>query len=192
MHKTVLAAEKLLVKIFERAKELFMSGNAPESEPSVAFFLENSITEADLMTFGESSALIASNFLSLDDNEMIASIRKWSESSDPVLSDLSKRLLFRNFLAIELSKKPFDEKVIEDLRARAKRIMKIGDDISGYYVYTGSVSNMTYAPSAPRVRIMDKSGITREITEVSDMLDHKALSKEVRKFFICYPKEIRE
>ena len=51
---------------------------------------------------------------------------------------------------------------------------------------------MAYAPSAPRVRIMDKSGRTREITEVSDMLDHKAMSKEVRKFFLCYPKEMRD
>ncbi|TFH37946.1 MAG: HD domain-containing protein [Bacteroidia bacterium] len=192
MHKTVLSAEKLLVKIIDRAKELTGNDNMPESATSVSFFLENNLLSSDFLTINDKSASIASNFLSLDDNEMITSIRKWSGSNDNVLSDLSRRLLFRNFLAIELSNKPFEEKIISDLKKRAERTMGIGEKESGYYIYTDSVSNMAYAPSAPRVRIMDKTGVTREITEVSDMLDHRALSKEVKKFFLCYPKELRD
>ena len=51
------------------------------------------------------------------------------------------------------------------------------DSNTGYYVYSGEVSNMTYAPAAPSVKILTKSGDLRELTEVSDMLNHEALSK---------------
>lgn len=192
MHKTVLSAEKLLIKIVERAREIEQGRDSSGSTSPVAFFLRNKFNDADFTDLNEDSEIIAEKFLSLDDNEMVSTIRLWTVSDDPVLSDLARRLLNRDLLAIELGNDPFDQEDIRELRKKAEMKLNLGNDISGYYVYTGSVSNMTYAPSAPRVRIMDKSGRTREITEVSDMLDHKALSKKVTKFFLCYPKEIRD
>ena len=69
--------------------------------------------------------------------------------------------------------------------------MKLSEDEKNYYVYSGEVSNSTYAPSAPRVRIFTKKGDLKEITEVSDMLNHEALSGEITKYYLCYPKEVR-
>ena len=56
---------------------------------------------------------------------------------------------------------------------------------------TDSISNLTYAPDAPEVRILLKNGTIADITEVSDMFDHRLLSERVTKYFLCYPKEIR-
>ncbi|MEZ4999328.1 MAG: HD domain-containing protein [Bacteroidales bacterium] len=191
MHKTVLSAEKLLINIIRRARELTSGGVELRSAPSLSFFLKGKFIADDFEGAGSNAMKIAQQFLSLDDNDLISSIRAWTTEKDPVLSDLSKRLIYRNFLAIELSNNPFEDEKIDNLRTRAAGEMDIDPSLVDYYVFNGSVSNMTYAPSAPRVRILDRTGQTREITEVSDMFNHQALSVEVRKFFLCYPKELR-
>jgi hypothetical protein len=50
---------------------------------------------------------------------------------------------------------------------------------------------MAYAPDAPEVKILTKSGITENIEEVSDMFEHRFLSEKIIKYFLCYPKECR-
>jgi hypothetical protein len=69
--------------------------------------------------------------------------------------------------------------------------MKISREMIDYYVYTNSISNLTYTPDAPEVRILLKNGTIADITEVSDMFEHKLLSERVTKYFLCFPKEIR-
>ena len=192
MHKTVISAEKLLVNIIKRARELVFSGFEPDSGKEILFFLHNNFKKDEFIELNERSDTIAANFLAIDDNELVATIRKWTKSRDSVLADLSQRLLYRNFFAIELSSEPFSGERLEKIDRLVCEQMKIDREVSNYYVFSGSVSNLTYAPSAPRVRILDKRGVTREITEVSDILDHKALSREITKFYICYPKEIRD
>lgn len=123
---------------------------------------------------------------------MICSIRLWRSSKDNVLADLSRRLLSRDLFAIELSNIRFDDKRIDDLSVLARDLMNLSELDLDYYVYAGDVSNMTYAPSAPSVRILTKTGELKEITQVSEMLNHEALSREVTKHYLCYPKEIRE
>ena len=191
MHKTVVSAEKLLLNIIRRVKELVSEGIEIDSAPAVGFFIRNDHASLNIESLNEGSFRLAGQLLKLDDNEMIASIRSWAEHSDPVLSDLSKRLISRCLFAIELGNEPFDEGKVEGFTALAVKKLKIDRNQAGYYVYTGKVSNMTYAPSAPRVQILSRSGKLSEITEVSDMLDHKALSKEITKYFLCYPKELR-
>jgi HD superfamily phosphohydrolase len=191
MHKTVVSAEKLLVAIVRRARELVSSGVALQSAGPVSFFLENRISREMLEAGNSAGNSVADNFLSLDDNEMMSSVRMWSRSKDTVLSLLSSRLLKRELFAIELRRSPFEDEVISNLAGRAEKLFKLNPGEGNNLVFSGAVSNMTYAPSAPRVRIMDKKGLINEITEVSDILDHKALSREITKYFLCYPKELR-
>ncbi|HUS85723.1 MAG TPA: HD domain-containing protein [Bacteroidales bacterium] len=191
MHKTVVSAEKLLLNVIRRVKEMVSEGIEITSTPAVDFFIRNDHASLNLDSLNEESFRLAQTLLKLDDNEMIASIRLWSEHSDPVLSDLSKRLVSRSLFAIELGNEPFDESKVDGFTSMVVNKLKIDRDMTGYYVFTGQVSNMTYAPSEPRVQIMSRSGKLNEITEVSDMLDHKALSKEITKYFLCYPKELR-
>ena len=97
----------------------------------------------------------------------------------------------RDLLAIELQNEPFPEKRISELKKKAGGLMKISPDMEDYYVYTGSISNLTYTPDAPEVKILLKNGTTADISSVSDMFDHRFLSERVTKNFLCYPKECR-
>ncbi len=192
MHKTVLSSESLLENVLARAKELAMKGIDLYATPALRFFLYNNIGPEELENRGVfTPGLIAANFTRLDDSDILSSAKYWADHDDPVLADLAGRLISRNLLAVELQNRPFPEDRIEELREKARVMMKIDQQISRYYIFTDSISNLTYAPDAPEVRILLKNGKTAGIREVSDMFDHDLLSEKVTKYFLCYPKELR-
>jgi HD superfamily phosphohydrolase len=192
MHKTVLSSESLLGKVLKRAKELAMHQVDLFATPALRFFLYNDIGPRELGANGLfTPGLVASNFTRLDDSDILASAKYWADHNDPVLADLSGRLMTRNLLAVELQNEAFSETRINELKRRAAEYMKIDTELTDYYVFTDSISNLTYAPDAPEVRILLKNGTIADITTVSDMFEHKLLSERVTKYFLCYPKELR-
>jgi len=192
MHKTVLSSESLLVKILKRAKEIAMGGTDLYATPALRFFLYNQLGHDDLtIERNFTPGLIASNFTRLDDTDILVSAKYWTDHSDSVLSDLSGRLTRRDLLAIELQNDPFSGERVKQLRSEAGRLMNVSPDLEDYYVFTESISNMAYTPDAPEVKILLKSGKTADISEVSEMFDHRFLSARVTKHFLCYPKECR-
>lgn len=192
MHKTVLSAESLLVKILKRAKELANEGVDLYATPSLRFFLYNKIGSSDLTADGNfNPGLIAANFTKLDDTDILVSSKYWADHSDKVLSDLSGRLYSRDLFAIELQNEPFPVNRVNELKTLAGSLMKVKPESEDYYVFTDSISNLAFTPEAPEVKILLKSGKTADISNVSDMFDHRFLSERITKYFLCYPKECR-
>src|SRR5205814_7759949 len=95
LHKTVLSAERMLVKIIERAKELIQKGEPVlSSSPTLDFFLndrnETGKIEKNLRLFCE-----------LDDYDVMGTIKKWIAHADLVLSILCRMLVERRLLKVE-------------------------------------------------------------------------------------------
>lgn len=192
MHKTVLSAESLLVKILKRAKELASDGHDLYATPALRFFLYNKIGPDDLLKEGVfTPGLVAENFTRLDDADILVSAKYWSDDKDKILSSLSARLINRDLLAIELQNEPFKRERVRDLGEKAEDILGITASTVDYLVFTSSISNLAYTPDAPEVKILLKSGETAEIAAISDMFDHRFLSERSTKYFLCYPKECR-
>jgi HD superfamily phosphohydrolase len=192
MHKTVLSSESLLVNILKRAKELASSGEDLYSTPALRFFLNNKIGPSDLNGEGVfTPGQVAANFTRLDDNDILVSAKYWADHSDVVLSNLSRRLVQRDLLAIELQNEPFPEKRITELKKITGKLLNINREITKYFVFAGNISNLAYVPDAPDVKILAKSGLISDISSVSDMFDHRFLSERIIKYFLCYPKECR-
>jgi uncharacterized protein len=192
MHKTVLASESLLVKVLKRARELAVCGIDIYTTPALRFFLYNQIEKKDLLCDGMfTPGLIASNFVRLDDSDVLSAAKYWADNSDIVLSDLAGRLIRRDLFAVELQNDPFPEERLIILKKVAGDLLKISPEHSDYYVFAGTISNLAYTPDAPEVKILLKSGKTDVISSVSDMFEHKFLSERITKYFICYPKECR-
>jgi HD superfamily phosphohydrolase len=192
MHKTVLSSESLLVRILKRAKELAEEGHDLYATPALRFFLYNKLGPDDLLKDGRfTPGLVAANFTRLDDTDILVSAKYWTDDSDRILSNLAARLTKRDLLAIELQNEPFPKERVTLLKAKTAGLLKLDHEMTEYFVFTNSISNLAYTPEAPEVKILLKSGKTADISAVSDMFDHRFLSERVTKYFLCYPKECR-
>ena len=60
----------------------------------------------------------------------------------------------------------------------------------GFLVYNGCISNNAYSSEDEQIKILYNNGMLKDITEASDMLDVSVLSKIVKKYFLCYPKDV--
>lgn len=190
MHKTVLAADQMLKRIISRARDLISRGEELLSTASVEYFLRTGTDRPELPEGGIED--FPEMFFKLDDAEVIASIRLWADNSDRVLSDLAKAFISRRLPAIRLSDKPFTEEQRGNITEALRGLKDFRSEDIRSYVYTGSVSNLAYAPSAPSVRIMKRDGSLSELTELSGILRHEALSKSTTRYFLCYPKDLRD
>jgi hypothetical protein len=59
---------------------------------------------------------------------------------------------------------------------------------SSLLVTTDSISNHAYSKLDDNIKILCKDGNVKDISEVSEILDLSVLSKEIKKFYLCYPK----
>jgi uncharacterized protein len=186
-HRTVLSAEKLLQNLILRAKELSSEGADLFASPSLAYFLK----PRKFIDGNDSVQELLSYFTMLDESDILSATKVWMSHADRVLADLSRRFINRDLLAVELQNEPFPEERVDSLKKMAGDLLGVNAEEVKYYVFTGEVYNQTYAPGREEVRILLKNGDIRDITTVSDIFDHKALSEKVTKFFLCYPKECR-
>jgi uncharacterized protein len=182
LHKTVLSAENLLVKILKRAKELADQGVRLFATPALETFLYNHFGKKDFQRNIE----LLNIFASLDDYDILASVKVWAAHSDFVLSTLSGNLINRHLYKIELQNKPFDEAYIEEKKKLIRKKWKLKEDELSYFVFTDSVVNYAYSAEKIRINILFRDGKTMDIAEASDQLNSSVLSKTVKKYFLCY------
>ncbi len=184
LHKTVLSSEQLLVNILKRAKEITISGTELFAPPYLDFFIKNKISKSK---FNDDTL---NTFVQLDDNDIFSAIKVWCSSSDKVLSELSKRLVERRLFKIEMQNEPFDEEKIKSFREKAINKLNIPAKEINYFVFTDSITNNAYSIDDDRINILLKTGELKDIADASDMLNISMLSKTIKKYYLCYPKEI--
>jgi hypothetical protein len=86
---------------------------------------------------------------------------------------------------------PFEKNRIEEYRKKIAEIYSIPLEDTEYFVFADSATNHAYSAADDRINILFKNGELKDISEASDMLNIQVLSKNVKKFFFCYPEECR-
>lgn len=180
LHKTSLAAERMLENILERAKELISKGVDLQASPSLLYFLHQPLQE------GEINEESLQHFLQLDDNDIWQALKLWQHCEDVVLSTLCHNLLNRRIFKISLSdKKPSKECLQSDLKNIAERF-SISTAEAKYFTINCDVSSNIYDNSDYDIEILYNDGSIRPITEASDILNIDVLSKKVKKHAYAY------
>lgn len=184
LHKTVIAAEQLLVKIFQRAKAIANKGVPLFASPSFNLLLANKIsTEA----FYENE-LYLDAFMKLDDSDLFSAIKVWAEHEDPILAKLCKLLINRKLFTIEMQNEAFTPKSIQAHKDKLNITFPLTSEEQDYFVFSGKITNNAYNMEVGKINILTKSKGLIDIADASDNLNLSALSKTVEKYFICYPK----
>jgi hypothetical protein len=205
LHKTVLSAEFLLVKILQRAKEIASSKFQVSSSklqeelfctPALREFLYNHhgkkafaslpLAKGDARRAGG----LLEIFAQLDDNDIFASVKVWANHPDLVLSTLCRNLVNRKLYKVEIQDKPFSDKRVKQMQKKIQKKYKLKNSEADYFFFSHLVSNDAYRPDKIHINILYKDGRITDIAQASDQAYIAALQKTVKKYFLCYPKEL--
>ena len=179
LHKAVLSAEMMLVKIIQRAKELIINGvNVSAATDALNFFLKNIPANQDI----ENHLDI---FCKLDDNDVMCTVKNWATHPDKILSLLCRSLVDRHLLKVKYQAAIFDGQVVRDKKKEVSDKLGISKDEAGYFVFTGEAINTTYNPMDERINILFKDGTVKDISQVDNALIHPYLASTVKKYYFC-------
>ncbi len=170
LHKTVVCAEQMLVRIIKRAKHIKALTQMPLNQ-----FINEPVSSVSL-----------EQFCTLDDYDVMAAIKGWCNHEDKILSFLSKSILNRELLKVKYYSEPIEKKWVEEKTIEAMRKMDISAEEASWLVFTGIASGSTYNFEDERINILFKDGSVKDISEVDDPLISKNLGGKIKKYYFCF------
>lgn len=180
LHKTVVSAEKMLVKIIQRAKILIARGcPVAAASPMLAFFLQN----------GQQLEPVHEHlhqFCALDDYDVLTSVKNWMVHEDKILSVLSRALIERRLFKVKFQAEPIDRQDVLQARNMICDKIRITEEEADYFVLEGQAENTTYDPRDERINILFRDGKVKDISQVDNALIHRNLSSTIKRYYICY------
>lgn len=185
LHKATVSAERMLVNTIKRAQALVRAGEHVPASDALHLFLKKSHS---IDTFQENKQALRA-FGQLDDNDIWGAIKFWKDHPDRILSLLSQMLLERKLFQIILSQDPIRKSTVEKIRTIISREYQTLRAESTYLFSFGSVSNEAYA-EGQKINILTKTGDLLDIAQASDLPNIKAISKIVKKNYLCWPKNV--
>ena len=188
LHKTVVAAEKLLISILRRAKFCVKQGQEVFGSPALQFFLKNNFSREDFI----SNPKVIDTFVLLDDFDIMGAIKVWQNHDDKILSDLSFRLVNRKLMRVVLCSKPIDPEIVKEMRETTKAMYHLQDDEVDYYFSVDEIENNAYDPKIDRIDILRKGGKRIDLAEASDNQSMLAQTQTVKKQVIYLPKDVNK
>ena len=181
LHKTSVAAEQILIRLLNRAKELLQQGQKLTMSTALAFFVKNKISKDNF------SQEVLEMFARLDDTDIISAMKEWQFYPDAVLSKLSKMLLNRDLPKIKVRLNDFEEQKIKRLQ-KLSLAKGIDEKDMKYFVFIGVMTNRAYNPEKEIIKILTKNGRVVELSKTSEAINLEPLSQVTERYYICYPK----
>jgi hypothetical protein len=175
LHKTVLCAEKMLVKIIERARDI----KAKSPSPAFNVFLNKDYK-------GDAIEKHLDSFCALDDYDVLYSIKSWIHHPDKVLAMLCKSIINRHLLKIKYSSKKIPAELLSEKKEIARKYLKLSEEELDFLVFSGETEIKTYNHKIEHINILFKDGSVKDISEVDNALINQSLFGSVKKFYICF------
>lgn len=178
LHKTVLSAEKMLVKILERARSLYTSTDAAMQTGAALDYFLGSFN-------GTMDAHALAQFCALDDHDIMHAIKRWSAHPDKVLSLLCSRFLSRQLYKTTIQSEPFLPATIAAKQKESLDAFNLDASEVDFVCFTGEATNTLYQTKDERINILFKDGSIKDISLIDNALIHQNLSAAVKKNYIC-------
>lgn len=185
LHKTTVSAEKMLINLIKRGKEIQQNGIPLEGTEELLFFLKNDYSLEDFRNSDE----VLHTFLTLDDYDIWGAIKHWKNQKDYILRNISQMFLNRNLFKITLSNAAFSAPELEKLRFKTSQSLGIKEQDLPYFFNHGTISNHAYM-ATERILILTKKGEIMDIEQAADLPNIKAMSKIVIKHYVCRAKDL--
>ncbi len=184
LHKTVVAAEYMLIYALRRAKWLARNGINVFSSPALSFFLNKDLSKQEF----ENDKSVLENFAALDDYDILQSLKVWSNHKDATLKFLSSSIVNRKLFKIEIAKEPFSDKTIASVKNKLLATGAFSEMDLSFLVFSDKLVNKAYNQKFQNINLLMKTGEIVDLSEASDNLNISALARPVEKYFLCYPR----
>lgn len=184
LHKTVICADEMLIKLLERAKELIKDGVEVNASEPLTFFLKNNISKSEF----EHSEEAIRNYALLDDVDVLSAAKSWMNHPDKVLSFLCKSLINRRLFKIKMQNVPLDETFVLEQKNALKKAHDLSDAEVEKLIITNEMTIYLYNPKENKINILYKDGSLKDFAEATDQWNISALGHPVSKHYICFPK----
>ena len=159
LHKTVVSAENLLIKILKRAKELAALNVDLFATPALRKFLYH---KYNLAAFKKDPSLLKA-FAELDDTDIMSAIKVWKNHKDKTLSLLCTMAINRDLYKIKIQTKKFDKNTQANIEKAAIDQLKIPKNEINYFVFQDNLINNAYNPEMDKINILLKDNSIRDI-----------------------------
>lgn len=186
LHKTTVSAEKMLIQLIRRAQFLASAGEEIFATPNFHLFLKHQYKAEDL----KNDTNVFAAYCQLDDYDIWACIKMWVQHKDKVLSRLSNMLMERKLFKVKLSSDKIDPQEVAFLKRNIAETLSLTQEEAKYFVVNGSMSNSAYISGGQVIHILTKKGALLDIAKASDLPNIKAMSKIVRKNYLCWFKPL--
>jgi HD superfamily phosphohydrolase len=180
LHKTVLSAEYLLVRILERARFLREAGSEVPCSNALHYVLDHRLSVEEL-------AGKLDLYARLDDVDILSAIKGWMYHNDEVLAELSRRLIDRDLLKVRLREQPFSKEEVDAYKNRAKKALGLSDESLSYFVFSGAIENRAYNTETASISLLESNGTITPIANDAHIMDIQAFSRTFRQYYLCYP-----
>lgn len=176
-----MVVEQMLINVLKRARALAMAGQQLECPRDLAWFLFRKEEE------NTGIPEMLHNFARLDDGDLTTALKYWADSEDFVLSFVSQGLLNRKLFRVEWHNSPLPSDRIAEIRQKVNDALNLSYPATDL-VFEGREQNRAYDPTKEQIKILFKNGRVLPIEQCSDV---PLYTKEVTKYYVCYPKNIK-
>ncbi len=185
LHKTTVSCERMLVNLIRRAKALVRAGEQLSASEALLTLMQKDYVLAD---FNESPGLL-NLFGQLDDNDIWGAVKFWRNHDDKILALLAQMILERKLFKIKLNAEPIKKHQVEKISKAVMKQYGLLRSEASYLFSHGTVTNEAYA-EGQEINILMRSGELQDIAQASDLPNIKAISKIVKKNYLCWPKNV--
>ncbi len=187
LHKTSVAAEKMMVLLIRRAQYLIRKGIEVPCTRELLLFLSKPVSVQHLS--GDVNLLTA--YCRIDDYDIWSGVKQWQHHQDVVLSSISRMFLERNLFQIRLNFQPFEDIDLHSIQQEIGNQFKLTDieDIEFLFSH-GDVSNAAYISGDTGISILKNQGSLVDIAQASDLPNIASLRKIVKKYYLTWPKSV--
>jgi len=178
LHKTVIAAEQMLVSILKRYKYLAQHKKPMECGKIMSYFLQQDIETLDDVGL--------SYFLELDDYDIMYLIKMGAKNEDLVLRTLCENLLNRKLFKVSLQAEEPSADQFSAIKLAILNKLSISEDDLFYFFIIKKESNLVYKSGENEIKILTKKN---GVIPYSKLNTEFADKKSEVKYAVCYFKD---
>lgn len=182
LHKASIAAEQVLISLLRRAICLAKQGEELFASPSLRYFLYNNV-EAESFDIYSSSL---ENYARFDDSDIYSALKVWQCHKDNILSLLSEALTDRRLFKVKVFDHEPSDSEVDEIKKQIQSVTNFTDEEVEYLCRVVPVTSKAYSLNNGGLNILRSDGKLCDVSEVSDILDFSLLSKQEKKYYLCY------